>query len=217
MKKMTYLISKSGSEYRRDYQSSSLEKSDLLADPLEMLTRWINDANPLLDGNAMVLSTCATNQPSSRIVLLKEIVAKGLVWFTNYNSQKGLDLAANPAASLLFFWATLERQVRIEGVVEKISTVQSDAYFQERPIDSRLSAWASPQSQKIESRELLEEAMINAKTQFEETIPRPDHWGGYCLSPNRVEFWQGRPSRLHDRWVYQKTETNDWDIFRLAP
>jgi pyridoxamine 5'-phosphate oxidase len=218
MKNMNHTTTKNWSNHRRDYQRASLELADLLANPLDMIALWVEQASDLPDATAMVLSTCANQQPSSRVVLLKEITPNGLVWFTNYNSQKGCELAANPAASLLFFWATLERQIRIEGRVEKISPEQSDTYFHERPIASQLSAWASPQSQKIASREQLEQLLVEVQTRFSnQTIVRPEHWGGYCLVPNRVEFWQGGLNRLHDRLVYQQSENADWQIDRLAP
>jgi pyridoxamine 5'-phosphate oxidase len=166
----------------------------------------------------MTLSTVtSTGKPSSRIVLLKGYDEEGFVFFTNYSSDKGRQLMQNHFAALLFFWKELERQVRIEGVVSKVSEEESDAYFNSRPVGSRLGAWASPQSQKISDREVLNNELMKFTEQFDqENIPRPAHWGGYRVKPTRIEFWQGRSNRLHDRILYEQDNDN-WQISRLAP
>lgn len=167
--------------------------------------------------NAMVLSTVnEENKPSSRILYLKELNEEGLIFFTNYNSQKGKDLLKNQNASLLFFWPTLERQIRVEGRVEKTSQEISNNYFDTRPKESQLGAWASHQSELLETRIELENRLRDLLQKYPNQVPRPPHWGGYVLKPNRFEFWQGRPSRLHDRIVYEK-EAFHWNIYRLNP
>lgn len=204
---------------RQIYQKSVLLENSLSASPLNQFSLWFDEAvqADAIEPNAMTLATAdAQGRPSARIVLLKQIDEQGLVFFTNYQSRKGHDLAAQPHASLLFFWPQLERQVRLEGRVEKIDPNESDQYFDTRPLGSRIGAWASPQSQPISRQEL------EARTrQFTESLgdkpSRPPHWGGYRLLPERVEFWQGRPSRLHDRLVYQRDELGQWQVTRLAP
>ena len=166
----------------------------------------------------MTLATTGTDgQPSARIVLLKSFDDRGFVFYTNYQSRKGQELSENPRASLLFYWPQLWRQVRIEGVVEKISPAESEAYFQSRPLGSKLGAWASNQSQVVDQRETLEARFAELQKRFGEDIPRPEHWGGYRLKPNSIEFWQGRDNRLHDRLRYGLQEDGGWAIDRLGP
>jgi pyridoxamine 5'-phosphate oxidase len=208
-------------DIRREYQLQTLSEEDLAADPLEQFGRWWEDAvrSEIDEVNAMTLATASPNgRPSARIVLLKEFTTDGFVFFTNYESHKGRELAENPQACLVFFWKELERQVRISGPVEKISAGASDAYFLSRPAESRLGAWASPQSRVIASRTQVEQALLRYQKQFgEETITRPPHWGGYVVRPETVEFWQGRPNRLHDRFLYTPVDGTGWKVERLAP
>ncbi|MCB0739106.1 MAG: pyridoxamine 5'-phosphate oxidase [Bacteroidetes bacterium] len=186
---------------------------------MEQFNVWFNEAlkAEVLEPNAMTLATASSNgSPSCRVVLLKG-VDNGFVFFTNYLSRKGSHLLENPNACLNFFWPELERQVRIEGSVEKVSALESDDYYNSRPFGSQIGAWASPQSQKIEGRELLEQRVEELQKEFsEDTIKRPEHWGGFRLRPDFVEFWQGRPSRLHDRICYL-LENDRWNRFRVAP
>jgi pyridoxamine 5'-phosphate oxidase len=210
------------SELRKEYTQATLDESDLHDNPLNQFAFWFDQAVRTAgdDANAMVLSTLQPNgRPSSRVVLLKDLDQQGFVFFTNYASAKGQALAANPWASLLFFWPGLERQVRIEGHVAKISKSASDDYYRSRPLQSRVGAWASPQSQVIASRQWLADAFARYQAELGNDPVRPAHWGGYCLSPDRVEFWQGRPSRLHDRLVYTKAPdvASGWRRQRLAP
>ena len=182
---------------------------------------WFENAkdSEVCEPNAMVLSTCGkNNRPSARVVLLKEVDKNGFVWFTNYDSKKGQELKENPYASLTFLWAELERSIRVEGVVERVTPEESDRYFFSRPRSSRLGAWSSNQSRKIASRDDLETQERNVKKRFEDTsfIPRPEHWGGYRLTPTIMEFWKGRESRLHDRIVYTLSE-GDVSVHRLQP
>jgi pyridoxamine 5'-phosphate oxidase len=200
---------------------SDLLESQVAADPISQFTQWFEEALSanVTEPNAMTLSTVsADNKPSSRIVLLKDVAPAGFSFFTNYHSRKGAELLGNPHACLLFFWPDLQRQVRIEGAVSVLPEAVSTAYFQTRPRGSRIGAVASPQSERIESRERLDERIRAVEDQYagQEEIPRPAHWGGYQLQPDRVEFWQGRGSRLHDRLCYQKTESG-WELIRLAP
>ncbi|SEG29492.1 pyridoxamine 5'-phosphate oxidase [Algoriphagus boritolerans] len=208
------------SEIRKEYTIKSLDFNDVSFDPLQQFRVWLDEAidSEVPEVNAMCLSTLGLNGfPNARIVLLKEL-DHGFVFFTNYESEKGQEIAANPKASLTFFWPDLERQVRIMGEIEKVSAQESDAYFNSRPKGSQLGAWTSPQSQIIENREELNSRLESMEKRFStEPISRPPHWGGYRLLPIRVEFWQGRPSRLHDRICYQKQAKGNWDIFRLAP
>lgn len=206
-------------DIRKTYQRSELLEGALARDPIEQLRSWLAEAeaSEVEEFNAMTLSTVAADgRPSSRIVLIKGL-DHGLIWYTNYKSRKGMELAVHPFACLQFHWVAQERQVRIEGRVEKTSAALSDEYFASRPRTSRIGAWASPQSEVIASRELLTEAELELAAQFPEVVPRPTHWGGYRLIPDRVEFWQGRPSRMHDRLRYRLEVSGVWTIERLAP
>ena len=203
-------------DIRKEYSLKTLEETSVLANPLEQFKVWFDQATQaqILEPTAMHLSTVnAEGKPSGRIVLLKQ-VDSGFVFFTNYQSRKGQDLAVNPFASLTFFWAELERQVRIEGSIEKVSPQFSDEYFSSRPVGSQIGAWASPQSQVIGSRAVLEEQVQQLSQRA--NLQRPEHWGGYRLLPTSIEFWQGRQSRLHDRIRY-RSENQNWLIERLAP
>jgi len=211
---------KSIAELRREYSQQALAKSEVCENPIDQFTEWFEQAfaADLLDVNAMTLST-ATKQgrPSSRIVLLKGVDEAGFQFYTNYGSRKGKELSENPHAALCFYWAPLERQVRIEGEVERVSRSTSKNYFQQRPRESKLGAWASRQSNKVGSREELEKRFREIKQRFEDQeIPLPDFWGGFLLRPQRIEFWQGRKGRMHDRICYEKSD-DEWAIFRLAP
>lgn len=207
------------SAIRKDYSLKTLNINDLCNSPIDQFNVWFQEAlaSKVIEINAMTLSTIGEDGfPNGRIVLLKE-VDSGFVFFTNYNSQKGQELAKHPVASLTFFWPELERQVRIKGQIEKVSSKMSDEYFFSRPIGSQIGAWASPQSHKIASREELEQKQKEIENQFENTpITRPPHWGGYRLTPSYVEFWQGRPSRLHDRVCYEENN-GSWELSILAP
>lgn len=207
-------------DLRRTYVLGSLSETDVAPDPLSQFKRWFDEAvtAKLPEPNAMTLATVdATGQPSARIVLLKGIDDRGFTFFTNYESRKGLDLAANPRAALLFHWVQLERQVRVEGYVEKVSDDESDAYFASRPLGSRVGAWASEQSREVPGRDVLEQRELEYRSKFGENPPRPPHWGGYRLVPTALEFWQGRPSRLHDRIAYRVQPDGSWQIVRLSP
>ena len=208
-------------DIRRDYSHKSLSESDADANAIKQFEKWWHEAvNSKIDEvNAMTLATASLDAlPSARIVLLKEVNEKGFVFFTNYESYKAQQLAENPKACLVFFWKELERQVRITGLIEKISGKQSDEYFQSRPESSRIGAWASPQSRVIEDRQWLDEKFNELVNKMEGTsIQRPPHWGGYIVKPVVIEFWQGRPSRLHDRIQYSLDENGEWKIERLAP
>ena len=205
---------------RQDYTIGELLESSASPEPWELFSSWFEIARntKILEPNAMILSTVTQDgQPTSRVVLLKDFDQSGLVFFTNYLSQKGEQLAYNPRASILFWWEPLERQIRIEGEVVKIDEEESDMYFKSRPYGSRLGAWVSEQSQKIVDRTVLEKRQIEFEKKFAEgNVPRPDHWGGYRLTPNKFEFWQGRSNRLHDRLLYQMQQ-EAWTRARLAP
>ncbi len=212
-------------DLRQDDRLQSLDITDVANDPIEQFKKWFDEAlkSEILEPNAMTLATATPDgKPSARIVLLKGIENQGFVFYTNYNSKKGAEMAANPQAALCFCWLELQRQIRIEGTIEKVDEATSDAYFHSRPMGSRIGAWASPQSQVIENRAVIEENEKSYQKQFhtegglEAEIPRPSHWGGYVLKPTMIEFWQGRSSRLHDRICYV-FENNAWEIERLAP
>jgi pyridoxamine 5'-phosphate oxidase len=207
------------SAIRKDYALKTLEISNVNKNPFEQFHIWLQEAinSEALEVNAMTLSTLGLDGfPNGRIVLLKGIDS-GFVFFTNYESEKGKELDNSPKASLTFFWPELERQVRVNGIVEKTSNEESDEYFFSRPIGSQIGAWASPQSKKIRSRELLEQMKVDVEKEFSnKPIQRPPHWGGFRLIPHKIEFWQGRTSRLHDRLIFEKSG-QVWEIARLAP
>lgn len=207
------------SDLRTDYKMASLDESDVAPTPFKQFDKWFGDVikAELPEPNAMTLATCdAMGRPSARIVLIKGVDDRGMIFFTNYQSHKGQDLAANNRAALLFFWPELERQIRIEGRVETVSAADSDAYYQSRPVLSRIGAWASPQSQVLPSRNDLEARFAAFAAEHGENPPRPAHWGGYRVVPNFFEFWQGRRNRLHDRICYRLTDSI-WKLERLAP
>lgn len=207
-------------DMRRDFTLKALDESDLLSDPIELFRLWLNDAISVkaMEPNAMNLATAnKEGRPSSRTVLLKQVRSEGFVFFTNYESKKAKQIEENKYCALNFVWHELERQVRVEGVVEKVQAKESDLYFEMRPAKSKLGAWASPQSKVIPDRNYLEKLVIDFSSKFKGVeIPRPKNWGGYILKPYLIEFWQGRPSRLHDRIQYLQTE-NGWKTERLAP
>jgi len=207
-------------DLRKEYTLARLEPDHLDPNPITQFRYWLNDAmkEGIPDPTAMILATAdKQGRPSSRVVLLKEVDAEGFTFFTNYESKKGLQLQENPFASLLFFWPSMERQVRIEGSVSRTSRKKSDDYFLSRPEGSKIGAWASPQSRRIPNREYLEHLENDYRTLFRsKPAERPEHWGGFTLSPVSLEFWQGRENRLHDRFEYS-LNGNMWEIYRLAP
>lgn len=209
------------SSLRVHYTINELLEDNILPNPFGQFEVWFEEAleGGILEPNAMILSTAQNNQPKSRIVLLKALDSTGFVFYTNYASHKGQQLAENPFAAISFFWDKMQRQVNIEGVIEKVSGEESDEYFWSRPRGSQIGAWVSNQSEVIESREIIETKLIDFEKKFEgiEFIPRPPHWGGYRLIPSKIEFWQGRPNRLHDRLVYTKAADGSWKIDRLSP
>ena len=208
-------------DIRKEYKLKSLSEGEVATDAMSQFTSWWNDAleSNIDEVNAMTLATASKEGiPSARIVLLKGYDENGFVFFTNYNSQKGKDIAENNHATLLFFWKELERQVSIKGIIEKVSDKDSDDYFYVRPAASRIGAWSSPQSSVISSRKVLEDNEVKYREQFGENAPRPPHWGGYVIKPQTIEFWQGRASRLHDRLLYTlQPDSKTWKIERLAP
>jgi pyridoxamine 5'-phosphate oxidase len=206
-------------DLRQEYMRAGLSETQADADPFRQFERWFDDALrarlPL--PNAMTLATAdASGKPSARVVLLKGVDGRGFVFYTNYRSRKALELQARASACLVFMWSDLERQVRIEGNVEKVTAAESDEYFASRPLGARLSAWASPQSERVASRSVLEAALQEASGRHAAAPPRPEHWGGYRVIPGQFEFWQGRADRLHDRLVYVRGP-DGWRIGRLAP
>ncbi len=204
---------------RQDYALRNLDEGDVDADPLLQFGKWLDDAirAEALEPTAMNLSTVdARGRPAGRIMLLKGVDDRGFVFFTNYGSRKGRDLEAHPAAALTFLWKELERQVRVEGTIEKVGAAESDEYYLVRPLGSRIGAWASPQSEVVADRAWLEKRVDEFAAKYGENPPRPPHWGGYRVVPDCLEFWQGRRSRLHDRIAY-RLENGKWTLGRLAP
>jgi pyridoxamine 5'-phosphate oxidase len=208
-------------DIRKEYKLQTLDEADVHADAIQQFHKWWNEAlmSEIEEVNAMTLATATVSgKPSARVVLLKGYDESGFVFFTNYHSHKGMELAENPVASLVFFWKELERQVRIDGTVEKTTSNESDLYFHSRPVESRIGAWASPQSKVIASREVIEENLAELQKSFAgKGIDRPPHWGGYIVKPTLIEFWQGRPGRLHDRIQYTIQANGSWKVERLAP
>ncbi len=208
-------------DLRRDYSSRGLDREQLAADPMDQFARWFDEAcaAEVLEANAMSVATVsADGRPSLRTVLLKYFDADGLVFFTNLESRKAREIAVNPRVSLLFLWRELERQARIEGTAERVSAREAATYFMRRPRGSQLGAWVSRQSTIISSRQLLEAKLEEMKRRFKDgEVPLPSFWGGYRVRPDCLEYWQGRPNRLHDRFEYRKTESGSWTVERLAP
>jgi pyridoxamine 5'-phosphate oxidase len=206
--------------FRHEYIGKGLRRRDLDPDPIKQFNNWFTAAfnAQILDANAMTLATCVDSKPSARVVLLKDFDERGFVFFTNYASEKGRQLEKNPNAALVFYWMEVERQIRIQGKVKKTTRAESEEYFRSRPIGAQLGAWASHQSEAIDARRVLDARLEEMKQRFAEgPIPLPAHWGGYRLKPERVEFWQGRPDRLHDRFRYTLQRDGSWKIDRLAP
>ena len=209
---------KSIKDLRTDYQKSELNVKDLTEEPIILFQQWLTQAIAYSnDANAFVLSTVNSNGvPSSRVLLLRDATKKGFSFFTNYSSRKSQEIEVNPNVCMNFFWPEMERQVRINGSISRLSEQESDDYFISRPYESRIGAWCSPQSQVIESRDVLENKIQELKKKYPNEVPRPKNWGGFTILPNEIEFWQGRASRLHDRFLYSK-EGENWTINRLAP
>jgi pyridoxamine 5'-phosphate oxidase len=208
-------------DIRKEYARQQLSEQEVEANPVYQFQKWLDEAisAQVMEPTAMNLATVSKEgRPSSRILLLKGITGDQFIFFTNYSSKKGQDIQENNFGAMTFFWPELERQVRIEGIISKVDSQVSDEYFQSRPRESRIGAWASLQSKPLTNRQLLEEKEKSLKKQFEnQDIPRPSHWGGYALTPDRIEFWQGRPSRLHDRIIYELNQEGNWKVFRLFP
>jgi pyridoxamine 5'-phosphate oxidase len=207
--------------WRREYADRGLAEGDLGSDPIVAFGEWLDAAAlaGLHEPNAMVVSTFGADGPSSRMVLLKGLDDRGFVFFTNYRSRKSIELDTEPACALLFPWHPLERQVRVEGTATHVDAEESDAYFRSRPRAAQLGAWSSPQSEVVESRDYLEQRFLHEQDRFADhiEIPRPEHWGGIRVRPHRVEFWQGRPGRLHDRVRFDRVDESRWAVERLAP
>jgi pyridoxamine 5'-phosphate oxidase len=208
-------------DLRIDYTKFSMDEFDLLSNPIDQFNNWFKNAlnSKVSEANAMVLSTVSSqNIPSARVVLLKGVQSNGFIFYTNYDSFKGMELAENPNACLTFFWPALEQQIRVTGLVEKIDATVAEAYFHSRPRGSQISALASNQSAKIADRVILvDEVARLEKLYADTTVPKPEFWGGYLLKPTKVEFWQGRSSRLHDRFLYEKLDDDNWQVSRLSP
>ena len=207
-------------DVRREYGLAGLSERDLAADPIDQFRLWLEQAMTVdpKEFTAMTLATAdREGRPSARVVLLKGVDERGFVFYTHYDSHKGRELRENPRAALVFYWPLQDRQVRVEGTVEKTSRAESEAYFASRPLGSRVGAWASPQSRRISSREELERKVREAGERFGEDVPLPPEWGGFRVHPETIEFWQGRPSRLHDRLCYSRDSEGHWRIERLAP
>jgi len=206
---------------RHDYSAATLAENNTKNDPINQFEQWFNEAltAKLHEPNAMTLATATTSgKPSARVVLLKGFNPAGFIFYTNYLSRKGKEITKNPQGALTFYWAELERQVRIEGTIEKLTKEASEKYFHSRPKGSQIGAVVSPQSQEIDSRDVLETKWNQLEVEFEgKDVPKPSFWGGYILNPQLVEFWQGRPSRLHDRILFKKTDKKTWKKVRLAP
>lgn len=208
-------------DFRENYTQADLLESTVSPDPIKQFKQWFDDAvsAQIREPNAMTLATVSPDgKPAARIVLLKGVDANGFVFYTNYGSRKGKELAQTPWAALVFLWATLERQVRIEGKVHRVSDTETEAYFYSRPRGSQLGAWASPQSEVIGDRQCLEQELERLESHYaDQIIPRPPHWGGFRVYPTQIEFWQGRPNRLHDRLNYRRMQDEHWILERLAP
>tara|TARA_B100001059_G_scaffold128320_2_gene128217 strand:- start:13672 stop:14304 length:633 start_codon:yes stop_codon:yes gene_type:complete len=205
-------------DLRIDYRKSELDIQDLSDEPILLFQEWLSEVvNLSIDANAFVLSTVNPEGiPSSRVLLLKDVSENGFSFFTNYSSRKSKEIENNPNVCMNFFWKNFERQVRVTGIISKLSDQESEEYFNSRPYESRIGAWCSPQSKVIESRDVLENKFEELKKKYPNEVPRPQNWGGYTISPTQIEFWQGRASRLHDRFLYSK-EGENWRIERLAP
>ncbi|MEH0158389.1 pyridoxamine 5'-phosphate oxidase [Limibacter armeniacum] len=207
-------------DIRLDYAKKELSEEDCLANPIEQFNMWMEEAikSEVNEPTAMTISTVSPEgRPAARTVLLKGVEDNQFVFYTNYNSRKGTHLLSNPVAALTFFWPELERQVNIEGTVTRVSDVKSDEYFASRPYKSRVGAWASEQSSEITSKNIILKRFATYAAKYLTHVPRPPHWGGFAISPDRIEFWQGRPSRLHDRVLYTLDENGNWNKKRLAP